>query len=138
MFKEKCRQELQDTEQRRNDLMPEHQKLQRSQNLLRLQDRRKQCQKDASKCDGGMERVSDETAGKRFVFKCWDEESRRLFWHKRIWMKRSEFCKQEKTDEAVAQPNPTDAASILLRWSSSSRLERHKRGCSSSSSRGVQ
>ena len=43
-------------------------------------------------------------------------------------MKRPEFCKQEKTDEAVVHLNPTDAASIQLWWSSLSRWEQHKHG----------
>ena len=45
--KEKWRQELQDIEQRRNDLLPEHLKTQkRSLKLQCLQDRQKQCQKN--------------------------------------------------------------------------------------------
>ena len=61
--KEKWQQELQDIEQRRNDLLPEHQQMQkRSQKLQSLQDTKKQCQKDAGKWDEAMERVGDEIA----------------------------------------------------------------------------
>ena len=51
MLKEKWQQELQDIEQRRNDLLPEHQKTQkRSQKLQSLQDGKKQCQINLGKC----------------------------------------------------------------------------------------
>ena len=39
-------------------------------------------------------------------------------------MKRSEYCKQEKTDEAVVHLNPTEAASTQPWWNCSSRWER--------------
>ena len=43
-------------------------------------------------------------------------------------MKRSEFCKQEKTGEAAVHLNPTDVVSIRPWWSSSSHWERHTQG----------
>ena len=49
--KEKWRQELQDIEQRRNDLLPEHQKMQKlSQKLQSVQDKKKQCPKNVGRC----------------------------------------------------------------------------------------
>ena len=46
VFKENSPQELQEIEERRNDLLPEHQKMQKlSQKLHSLQDKKKQCQK---------------------------------------------------------------------------------------------
>ena len=43
-------------------------------------------------------------------------------------MKKSEFCKQEKKDGTAVRRNPTDAALIRPRWSTSSRWEQHKHG----------
>ena len=46
----KWQQEVQEIEQRRNDLLQEHQKMQkRSQKLQSLQDKKKQCQKNMGK-----------------------------------------------------------------------------------------
>ena len=65
IFRETWQQDLPDIEQRRNDLLPEQQKLQKSSQALQsLQDRKKQCQKDAGKCAEEMELVRNEIAGK--------------------------------------------------------------------------
>ena len=61
MLKEKWQQALQDIEQTRNDLMPEHQKMQkRSQKLQSLRDKKTQCQKDMAKWVGDCERAKNE------------------------------------------------------------------------------
>ena len=54
-------QELQDIEERRNDLLLEHQKMQeRSQKLQSLQDRKKQCWEGLGKWGGDSERIRNE------------------------------------------------------------------------------
>ena len=56
--KERWQRGLQEIEQKRNDLLLEHQKLQkRSPQLQTLQDKKKKCLKDACVCDEEMERV---------------------------------------------------------------------------------
>ena len=59
--KEKWQQELQDTEQKRNDLLPEDQSMQkRSPKLQSLQDKKETMPKGL--CNGDMERIRDEIA----------------------------------------------------------------------------
>ena len=61
-LREKWQQELQDIEQRRNDLLPEHQQMQmRSPKLQSLHyQKKKQCQKDLGNWAGDSERIRNE------------------------------------------------------------------------------
>ena len=129
--KEKWQQELQDIEQQRNDLLAEDQWMQkRSQTLHSLQFKKKQCPKDPGKRDGEMERIREKLQKERLVSKNLHKNPRGFTKHKQIWMKESELCKKEKKGEAVVHLSPTDAASILPWWRSSS-WEQHKHGSSS-------
>ena len=55
VLKETWQQDLQGIEQRRNDLLPEYQKMQKTQKLQSPQDKKEQCQKDLA---NGLETVS--------------------------------------------------------------------------------
>ena len=61
MLKETWQQELQDIEQRRNDLVPEHQKMQQTQKLPSLQDKKRAVPEGSGKWAGDNERVIEET-----------------------------------------------------------------------------
>ena len=73
--------ELQDIEQRRNDLLPYHQQMpKRCQKLQSLQDKKKQCQKDAGTCNGDMERITDEIAEKDVQLPELERKIQRIYW----------------------------------------------------------
>ena len=101
--REECQHELQDLEQRRNDLLLEHQGMQkRSQKLQSLQDKKKHCHKDAVAWNASETRLQK----RRFRSKNWYKSPRGFIWQRRIWMKKSEFCKPEKKNEAAVRHSP--------------------------------
>ena len=107
--KERCRQELQEIEQDRNDLLPEHEKTQKkSQKLQSLQDKKKQRQRDA----GDMEKVRDEIAEREVLHQeLMQKAPKKKIQQKKSRMKESESCKQETKGQVALRRSQTDVVS---------------------------
>ena len=74
---EQRKEELQEIEQKWNDLLLEHQRMQKkSQKLHSLQDNKKKCLKDAGMCEEEMEKVRDEIAEREAHFQELAQKSR--------------------------------------------------------------
>ena len=121
--------ELQDIEQKRNDLLREHLQMQKKiSKVAELHDKKRQYQKNVGKWAREVERSRNEIEEKDAQLQ---ELGRKIqkkhLWQKRSSMKRSETCKRERKDEAVVHLSPTGAASIQPWWSSS-RWEQHRHG----------
>ena len=95
--KEKWQQELQNIEQKRNDLLQGQKRTQR--------------QKDAGKCDGDLERTRDEIAEREVQYQELSHKSQR-----RSWTKKLETCRQERKDAAVVHLTLTDAVLTHQWW----------------------
>ena len=127
--KERWQQELQEIEQKRNDLLPEHQKMQkRSQKLHSLQDKKEEVSERTLACVTKKWKGSEVRSQKgRRTDKSWRRSRGSFGWQQMIWWKRSGSCKQEKTEEGAVHLSPMDAVSIQP-WSSSSPWEQFMQG----------
>ena len=120
-LKESLQHQLQEVEKRRNDLMPERQKVQkRTQNIQSLQDKRRNLQKvrqQKRRC-GKSER---KLIGKRSAFVCFRTKSIKTEWQTRRWKQSFMDCRLEKKEEVAMHRKRLIAAwrrcwSRFLRW----------------------
>ena len=95
-----------------------------SQKLHRLQDKKKQCQKDMTKWVGDRWKADSDTQERHAQI---DKEMKRHLGRKQSWMKKSESCKKQTRGGTVANCSPPDVASVQP-WCSSSRWEQHRLG----------
>ena len=105
-------QQLQEVEQRRNDLLPEHQRAQKkSQKIQSIQDKKDEHAKgDRVWWGGNAEDQGKTSLRKRSASVCCRTRSIRIEWQKRKWKRNFEDCRQEKKEEAATRRKQLIAA----------------------------
>ena len=129
--KEKWKEELQEIEEKRNQLLPEHPK--HSENVSKDAKFGKHL-KDACACDEEMRKVRDEIdeSEARFLGR---RSRATVGWQQMIWKKKSRACKQGKKEEAAVLHSPRVAAWTRL-WISFSLACKASKPCTKNSSEG--
>ena len=124
--KEKWKERLLETEVKRNELLPERQRMQkRYQKMQSIQDKKRNLLKEAGACEEEMRKVGEEINKERRAI-CSCRTSRpTIGWQQKIWKKSRGACRQGCKEVAVPR-KPMTAASVQW-WSSSSLWERHMR-----------
>ena len=115
-LQESLQHQLQEVENRRNDLMPEFQKAQkRTQKIQSLQDKRRNLQKESwaankKKCGKSEKKLS----GRKSASLSWRTKSTKTEWQMWRWMRSSKGCRLEKKQEAVTHRKRLIA--VWRRW----------------------
>ena len=127
------KEELQEIERKRTELLPEHQKMQKkSQTLQSLHDKKRNYLKDAGDGEEEMRTISEENEEMQARFQARFQKSLAIDERKQVfWKKKVRSCSQGRKEEAAVPDSPMDVALIQPWCSTFSRWEQH-RPCSSS------
>ena len=98
-LKNDLQQQLREVEQRRHDLMPEHQRAQkRSQMIQSIQDKRRNQQKESTAAQEEMWKIREASLEMRSVFDSCRTRSVRTKWPMQKWQKNFRDCRQEEKE----------------------------------------
>ena len=134
--KEAWKEELEEIERERTELLPEQQKMQRrSQKLRSLREKQRNHLKTARDSEKKCKRSLRMGRKRKQITRRASEFCRKglatLGKRQQHWIMKSQTCRQAKKEEAAVLRNQKDAPSTLPCWSTSSPLE-EPRQCSSS------
>ena len=102
VIKESLQQQLQEVEQRRNDLLLEHQRAQkRSQKIQSIQDKRKNMQKETAATREEMRKIRKEIMQKAERFLLLSDEAAKHEIVEAEMVQNFKACRQEKKEEAA-------------------------------------
>ena len=136
--KVKWKEQLQEIQRKRTELLPLHQKTQkRSQKLQSLQDKKRNYLKDACACEEEIQKLREEMEERQARFRLYQRSRATVGWRQMTWKKGSRFCRQGWKEEAAVRRRQMDAALNQPWWSRSSHLNSTCRTVHSSPARRV-
>ena len=113
-LKNDLQQRLLGVEQRRHDIVPDHQKVQkRSQKTQSIQDKRRNMQKENAAAQGEMRKIREENDRNEERFRQLSDKVVRQKWWMQKWRHSYRACRQGKKEEAVMRRRQVIAA---WRW----------------------
>ena len=122
------KEELEEIERKRTELLPEHQKMQkRSQKPHRLRDEQRNHLKNARDCEEEMQMLNKEMEERKALYETrFRALSEKFEKQQPSWKMRSRPRRQVKREEVAVRRNPMDVALIQPYGSRSSQVERHR------------